>query len=1755
MKILLQGQSLPVSDDTDITAAVLVSASRDATESIELDIHDNDVVEIETEDGARLMIRGDELARRLPGSVLSRSGVAGDALVIPPNLVLQPPPDPSLPDVTRGLMTWIIRRVFVHGPKVSAHELAREYEQRIPLGLKLWGADGSLRHLEGGVQPGADQKDLPWLLFLHGTGSSSQGSFGKLCQHEVWQALHLAYPDRVLAFDHRSLTEDPVQNVLDLLKLLPEGIELHLVSHSRGGLVGELLAMGHLAEPVGDTVTRVGDLALFPDETRGRVEELGRALVQHRITVSRFVRVACPMRGTSIADGRLGNWMNLFFNALSFCARILGDAPADYIEALARISAAALAGDDTADALPGVAAMSPQFSPLVRMLNDARRPQRAEASDGLVVITGDIELSLSARKLALFFLDNFFGSDHDLVVNTSLMQGGLPRKTSVLMLDRGPKVSHFNYFSNALTIGQVRDGLLAPERLNGIPDPEAQLEAAEAAASARGVINIPIPAATPEEAWLMRSEDPVAPAGRRGELPPLAVILPGISGSHLAASGRRIWLNPGALCVHGVRKLAIDQPGVGPAGVIELYYGDLRKHLSQTHETLTLAYDWRVPIQASGAAVAREVLSKLRGGPPRPIHFIGHSMGGLLARVALRDRELSQKFMAHPRSRLLMLGTPNGGSLAMAMAFLGHSSTVKMLANVSILENVEEISEVMRAWPGAVQLLPPKLLETGEWRALAGDRGFAPEAIKAALDFWQLMRDDAGLPTGRCLYLAGMGKTCDKLFRDGSGRLMMTSTQRGDGTVTWDSGIPRGVPTWYAPTAHGELCKDRYLHPAITDLLLRDETEARGVSRETGLRGAETEGPREAISADMPVPAVPSALQLLAMTMGGRPPTLLDTGPQTSPEVRVTVVHADLRHASHPILVGHGLGDAIRSAELALDQRLNGRLRRRNALGLHPGLVGSWDVHLAAGAEGPDSATSGIVVGTGVMSHLSTGQLTIAIRSGLLAYADAARDLLAPADADAESTPSAPRDLCVSAVLIGCGSGVVSVADSVSALLNGVEQANRILSGQAGGESAVRFAELEIIEAVEQVAVTAWHAVGQRAPRMRDSFRREGPLRQGKGGFRRTGPEADRDSWMEVTITAPPPEPPCPGEPAPSLGPLHYLLVDGRARVEAQTVAVSRRLVQHYVAQIPEQPAALDADGTSPGRTLFELLWPTELKQHSLEDRNLRLVLDRASATIPWEMLDDRRPDEYGRFPELLKPPAVRFGLMRQLVSQRDRPTPPRHGGSRSALVIGDPGDGSGNLPALPGARDEALAVAEQLEAAGFAVTRLIGADATSGRVISALFSRAWSVVHIASHGVVDWSPGSGEPPMTGIVLGAPPLGVLEAPLLCQLPEPPEMVFLNCCHLGLIGDADGFGAALRQNRPGFAASLAGELIERGCSAVVACGWAVADSTAKQFAQGLYQQLCSGTDYGTAVRLARTQAYVTSGMSTNSWAAYQCYGHPGFVLAPASDEHHSEDVELASPSEALAQVRAEIARPDAPGQSPLAERLARLENFIAEAGWLDQSDLAAALGDGWMACGERQSAVSAYSRALASELPSLPLSSLQGSALLLDGVDPDHPQVWVELIEALNRACSPSLGRHVLLAQLYRQRATAAGNAAQRNKLLATMAAALDQALALTTDADLSDALRLERLLVLALMGKPSAGQLAPLAARLSNGVKLGPLLALVQAVYEADPARLPAAVVLRDPRGILSLALLVQASLPKSSPLRRGLREALSGLS
>ncbi|MBN1668864.1 MAG: hypothetical protein JW862_17360, partial [Anaerolineales bacterium] len=60
----------------------------------------------------------------------------------------------------------------------------------------------------------------PSLLFIHGTFSSIAGSFGRL-DPAVWQALRRHYQHQILGLEHRTLSLSPVENLLELLAVLP----------------------------------------------------------------------------------------------------------------------------------------------------------------------------------------------------------------------------------------------------------------------------------------------------------------------------------------------------------------------------------------------------------------------------------------------------------------------------------------------------------------------------------------------------------------------------------------------------------------------------------------------------------------------------------------------------------------------------------------------------------------------------------------------------------------------------------------------------------------------------------------------------------------------------------------------------------------------------------------------------------------------------------------------------------------------------------------------------------------------------------------------------------------------------------------------------------------------------------------------------------------------------------------------------------------------------------------------------------------------------------------------------------------------------------------------------------------------------------------------------------------------------------------------------------------------------------------------
>ena len=592
----------------------------------ETDVASTDVAHVTLENGFELWIRADDLIQEHGRETTSRDGGRAwefDRLT----------PRRSLSQSSeRGLAGLAIKALEFFGvdlKKEAAEKLGPWFED------KQFGdyAEGLYRvSLEDGFQMQALEQ-IPaggrFLVLLHGTASSTWGSFGKLWDADKPEAtaarerLKKFYSDRVFALQHRSLTESPITNALDLVERMPQGAEVHLVSHSRGGLVGELVCLAQCTNELPTNQldklfaadrTIAQQLGLSPldeealekrneayKEDRAKLDKLRAALDARKIKVKRFVRVACPARGTTLASGRLDRW----FSMLNFLAQqATGDGI--FSDSLDFILGVVKQRTDPR-VLPGLEAMMPG-SALTRFL---QHPDLVTESD-LSVIAGEIKGDSAWSRIKLLVADWFYSSDHDLVVNTGSMSGGLkrPQKGARFRQDEGANVNHFRYFTNPESIGWLVKGLTRDDwdAAGFQPIEEAEQE---------------------EPRW----REAVNKSRASTKPQPLAIVLPGIMGSALDVSSDKVWLNRWAIMRGHLDRLRHDSKDVKPADLLSAYYGPLLQFLAQSHRVEIFPYDWRLSIVDAAKKLADELENssadsgRCRTASPHHCPFHGRSGG------------------------------------------------------------------------------------------------------------------------------------------------------------------------------------------------------------------------------------------------------------------------------------------------------------------------------------------------------------------------------------------------------------------------------------------------------------------------------------------------------------------------------------------------------------------------------------------------------------------------------------------------------------------------------------------------------------------------------------------------------------------------------------------------------------------------------------------------------------------------------------------------------------------------------------------------------------------------------------------------------------------------------------------------------------------------------------------------------------------------------------------------------------------------
>jgi hypothetical protein len=366
--------------------------------------------------------------------------------------------------------------------------------------------------------------------------------------------------------------------------------------------------------------------------------------------------------------------------------------------------------------------------------------------------------------------------------------------------------------------------------------------------------------------------------------------------------------------------------------------------------------------------------------------------------------------------------------------------------------------------------------------------------------------------------------------------------------------------------------------------------------------------------------------------------------------------------------------------------------------------------------------------------------------------------------------------------------------------------------------------------------------------------------------------------------------------------------------------------------------------------------------------------LDQGSAPIPWEMLDtdsgkSNRNDQ--------RPWAIRTKLLRklQLADFRQQPKDSRQ--SSPSLIIGEPLCDAA-WPRLPGARQEARSVFEKLKAGlgeENVVSLISSEDSDDDRpdaiqVINTLMAEDWRIIHISGHGDL---PDNDDP--HGVVLSD---GLYLGPREIQtMRVVPELVFVNCCHLAATGADQVFNS---YNRTKFAASVAEQLIKNGVRCVVAAGWAVGDRASQAFAEKFYDALLNRQRFIEAIAQAREAVWANYGKQDKTWAAYQCYGDPDWVLKSGDEDPQTvsttdfnKESNIVSANSLILKLESLKNKASSQGDEnqSIHEQLQILESKFANR-WGFQGEVARAFAIAWDAANHKDRAIEWYQQAISAE---------------------------------------------------------------------------------------------------------------------------------------------------------------------------------------
>jgi pimeloyl-ACP methyl ester carboxylesterase len=305
----------------------------------------------------------------------------------------------------------------------------------------------------------------------------------------------------------------------------------------------------------------------------------------------------------------------------------------------------------------------------------------------------------------------------------------------------------------------------------------------------------------------------VAAAAVRADPARCVYYVPGLMGSQLGVARARpqpdnlLWLDPGDIQLGKLALLSIPGDPLVVSGPTPYGYLPLKFALQAAGYTVRcFAYDWRFSIAESGAALAARLATESAG----EINLVAHSMGGLVARFALRSE--AGRRVRH----LVTLGAPHGGSFAPVQAMRGSYPLVRRLAQLDAHHDAEKLArEVFSSFHSLYQMLPrdgaTDLFNQRNWPVTG------PQPNATLLDRVKYLQLGGADP--RIATIAGYGFQTVEQVAQVEGEFYYRYSFSGDGTVPAARASLPGSPAWYCNASHNELSRSPAVHAALLALL------------------------------------------------------------------------------------------------------------------------------------------------------------------------------------------------------------------------------------------------------------------------------------------------------------------------------------------------------------------------------------------------------------------------------------------------------------------------------------------------------------------------------------------------------------------------------------------------------------------------------------------------------------------------------------------------------------------------------------------------------------------------------------------------------------------------------------------------------------------------------------------------------------------------------------------------------------------------